>query len=290
MAHAQNARQIAVVVGATSKWQGDGSNTQLAHGRTLPVDHLPLGMRWGVGGAVAQKFAQEGFFVVLTTRRAPNAEGLAQAIRQQGGECMITELDLASSESVAHAFEAIRSTVGDPQVVIYNAGSILGRALPPEMELLEHMPIEIFDEVHHIAARGPFLVAKQVLPAMRRAGSGTLIFTNNPKALRGTQRKTGESLYYPRVMSRALAQALTEEYSAYGVHVATVVIDGLIDSPGTRALFDGAGDKPHNATRQPSALIDPTKIAEAYYYLHRQDPSCWTHEIQLTPFDRTPAY
>jgi NAD(P)-dependent dehydrogenase (short-subunit alcohol dehydrogenase family) len=84
----------------------------------------------------------------------------------------------------------------------------------------------------NVACRGPFLVAKEVLPAMRRAGRGSLLFSNNAQSLRGRKRYTGGSLYYPRVMMRALAQALTEEYSEHGVHVANVVIDGTIDSPG----------------------------------------------------------
>src|SRR4029453_6739740 len=91
-------KQVAVVVGATSKWQADGRNTQLAHGKGLDDSHLPVGVRWGVGGAIAQKFAQEGFVVVLTTRQATNAAALEQAIRAQGGEGMIVELGL-----VAHA-------------------------------------------------------------------------------------------------------------------------------------------------------------------------------------------
>jgi len=70
-------KQIAVVVGATSKWQSNGRNTLLAHGKTLDDSGLPVGARWGVGGAVAQKFAQEGFFVVVTTRNEANASALA---------------------------------------------------------------------------------------------------------------------------------------------------------------------------------------------------------------------
>ena len=66
-------KPVAVVVGATSKWQADGPNTQLAHGKVLDDSDLPVGVRWGVGGAIAQKFAQEGFVTVLTTRRAANA-------------------------------------------------------------------------------------------------------------------------------------------------------------------------------------------------------------------------
>src|ERR1700675_4368914 len=77
-------RQVAVVVGATSKWQADGRNTKLAHGKVLDDSDLPVGIRWGVGGAIAQKFAQEGFFVVLTTRKSANAAALEQAIRAQG--------------------------------------------------------------------------------------------------------------------------------------------------------------------------------------------------------------
>ncbi|HSV81634.1 MAG TPA: SDR family oxidoreductase [Ramlibacter sp.] len=290
MSEPLQARRVAVVVGATSKWQGEGSNTRLMHERALPVDDLPVGIRWGVGGAVAQKFAKEGYVVVLTTRTARNARGLEAAIQAQGGECMVVELDVASAASVTRAFQQVREAVGDPEVVVYNAGSMLGRELPPEMELLEHMPVEIFDAVHHIAARGPFLVAKEVLPAMRKAGTGTLLFTNNPMSLRGRKRNTGESLYYPRVMSRALSQVLTEEYSRFGIHVATVIVDGYIDSPGTRALLDYAGSTPMPGATRPTVLVDPTKIAEAYYYLHTQDRSCWTHEIQLTPFDQVPAH
>jgi len=275
-------KPVAVVVGATSKWQADGRNTLLAHGKALDDRNLPIDARWGVGGAIALKFAREGSFVVLTTRSEPNASALAVAIREQGGECMIVELDLASAESVATAFARIREQAGDPDILIYNAGYLEGRDLPPEKELLEHIPLEMFDTAQHIASRGPFLVAKEVLPAMRRKGAGSFFFTNNAKSLRGTKRMTGESLYYPRVMMRTLAQVLTEEYSEHGVHVANVVIDGTIDSPGTRAL--------PKVQNRPEIVMSPAKIAEAFYYLHGQDRSCWTHELQLTPFSTKPSH
>ncbi|HEV3023128.1 MAG TPA: SDR family NAD(P)-dependent oxidoreductase, partial [Pirellulales bacterium] len=94
---------VAVIIGATSKWQADGRNTKLAHGKALDDSSLPVGARWGVGGALAQKFAKEGFFTVLTTRTASNATALAAAIQQQGGACMIVELDLASEKSISAA-------------------------------------------------------------------------------------------------------------------------------------------------------------------------------------------
>ena len=282
--HKANAKgkPVAVVVGATSKWQSDGRNTKLVHGKALDDSELPVGIRWGIGGAVAQKFAREGFFVVMTTRTEANASGLADAIRAQGGDGMIVELDLSSQASVAAAFATIRRKAGDPEVLIYNAGYLEGRDLPPKKELLEHIPVEMFDTAQHIASRGPFLVAKEVLPAMRKKGAGSFFFSNNASSLRGRKRLTGQSLYYPRVMMRTLAQVLTEEYSEHGVHVANVVIDGTIDSPGTRAL--------PKIRSQPDLAMNPIKIAEAFHYLHTQDRSCWTHELQLTPFSTRPSH
>src|SRR5258707_12725980 len=277
-----NRQPVAVVVGATSKWQADGRNTKLAHGKAIDDRDLPVGVRWGVGGAIAQKFAREGFMVVLTTRHAANAAAMDQAIRAQGGSSMIVELDLVSEASISKAFATIREQVGDPDVLVYNAGYLEGRDLPPEKELLEHIPVEMLETAQHIAIRGPFLVAKEALPAMRKRGEGSFLITNNASSLRGRKRMTGQSLYYPRVMMRTLAQVLTEEYSEHGVHVANIVIDGSIDSPGSRAL-------PRNQNR-PDLQINPVKIAEAYYYLHTQDRSCWTHELQLTPSASKPSY
>jgi len=275
-------KPVAVVIGATSKWQADGRNTKLAHGKAIDDSAIPLGVRWGIGGAIAQKFAREGFFTVLTTRSAANAAGLAAAIRDQRGDCMVVELDLSSEASIAGAFKTIRAEAGEPEVLIYNAGYLEGRDLPPDKELLEYIPVEMFDTAHHIASRGPFLVAKEVLPAMRKKGAGSFFFSNNSKSLRGRKRFTGESLYYPRVMMRALAQVLTEEYSEHGVHVANVVIDGTIDSPGTRMLT--------KIRNRPELIMNVEKIAEAFWYLHTQDKSCWTHELQLTPYPTAPSY
>ena len=275
-------KQVAVVIGATSKWQSDGRNTRLIHGTDLDDSDLPVGVRWGVGGAIAQKFAQEGFLTVLTTRNAGNAAALQAAIGEQGGESIIVELDLADRDSISNAFAQIREQAGEPDVLVYNAGYIDGRDLPPEKELLEHIPFEMFETAQHISSSGPFLVAKEVLPSMRERGEGSFLISNNSSSLRGKKRYTGQSLYYPRVLMRTLAQALTEEYSEYGVHVANVVIDGTIDSPGTRAM--------PRSQQNPELLINPVKIADAFYYLHTQDKSCWTHELQLTPYPVKPSF
>jgi len=275
-------KPVAVVIGATSKWQADGRNTRLAHGQNLDDADIPIIARWGVGGAVAQKFASEGFRTILTTRTASNASGLEAAINNAGGDALTVELDLSSEESIQAAFAKIREEAGDPEVLVYNAGYLEGRDLPPEMELLEYIPTEMFDTTQHIACRGPFLVAKEVLPAMRKRGSGTFLISNNSSSLRGRKRLTGQSLYYPRVMMRTLAQVLTEEYSEHNIHVANVIIDGLIDSPGTRAL--------KKAIDNPEIVMDAGEIANAFWYLHSQHRSVWTHDLQLTPYSTNPSY
>ena len=277
-----SSKPVAIVIGATSKWQSDGRNTKLAHGAAVDDSEIPVGIRWGIGGAISQKFAQEGFFTVLTTRRRGNAASLLGAIAEQGNDCMVVELDLSDPDSISSAFSTIRQEAGDPEVLIYNAGYLEGRDLPPDKELLEYIEVDMFDTAQHISSRGPFLVAKEVLPAMRNKGEGSFFFSNNSKSLRGRKRRTGESLYYPRVMMRTLAQVLTEEYSEHGIHIANVVIDGLIDSPGTRSL--------PKAQENPNIVMNPVKIAEAFFYLHTQDRSCWTHELQLTPFPTMPSY
>src|SRR5579864_8597651 len=143
-------KEVCVVIGATSKWQSGGRNTLLAHGHAVDDSELPVGVRWGVGGAIAQKFAKEGFFTVVTTRSEANAVPLAKAIREQGGECMIVELDLSSQGSISGAFETIRRGAGEPEALLYNAGYLDGRDLPADKELLEYVPVEILDTAIHV--------------------------------------------------------------------------------------------------------------------------------------------
>ena len=117
----QAKKPVAVVIGATSKWQSDGRNTKLAHGDVLDDSDLPVGIRWGIGGAVAQKFSAEGFFTVLTTRTASNASALEAAIKDQGGDCMTVELDLSSADSISAAF-----VLPNPMVTLPGPRSGLG--------------------------------------------------------------------------------------------------------------------------------------------------------------------
>ena len=128
-----NHKPVAVVVGATSKWQADGWNTKLAHGREIDDSDLPVGARWSVGGAIAQKFAQEGFFMVLTTRRF-----LLQGDQRTGRGKHDLELDL-TSRSLTPSPRSDRLEIR----MFWYTGYLEGRDLPPEKELLEHIPLDV---------------------------------------------------------------------------------------------------------------------------------------------------
>ena len=275
-------KPVAVVVGATSKWQADGRNTKLAHGKALDDSHLPVGIRWGIGGAIAQKFAKEGFFVVLTTRTAANAAGLGQAIEAQGGESMTVEMDLVSRKSISRAFATIREQVGDPHVLVYNAGYLEGsRSAAREGIAGAHPGRDVRDGAAH---RQPRTVPGRQGGAARHAQARRRLLPHFQQLVlvAWTQAHDRAVAVLPSHNVRTLAQVLTEEYSEHGVHVANVVIDGLINSPGTHALS--------RAQKNPEIVMNPVKIAEAFYYLHTQDKSCWTHELQLTPFATKPSY
>ena len=133
-------KPVAVVVGATSKWQSDGRNTHLVHGGDIDDSTVPVYARWGVGGAIAQQFAAQGFHVVLTTRRASNAHALQAVIQAAGGDSSIVEMDVSDESSVVNAFAALADAGRVPEVVVYNAGYLEGRDLPADQELLEFVP------------------------------------------------------------------------------------------------------------------------------------------------------
>src|SRR5258706_15474649 len=113
---------VAMIIGATTKWTAEGQSTVHSHGGIVDDGDLPPTVRWGMGGALALKFAREGYFTVLTSRRRANAEPVAELIWQTGGQCMILELDVSSEASIVSAFATIREQAGDPEIVIYNVG------------------------------------------------------------------------------------------------------------------------------------------------------------------------
>ena len=150
---AENARPVTLIVGATSKWQSDGRNTHLAHGGDVDDADCPPSVRWGVGGALALRFASEGHHVVLTTRNASNAAALEDTIRDEGGSAST----IVSDESIAPACRR-RPILGAPDVVIYNVG-YLEQTFHPRRSCSNTSPRDLPDRPAPREPR-PFLVAQ----------------------------------------------------------------------------------------------------------------------------------
>ncbi|HEX7341943.1 MAG TPA: SDR family NAD(P)-dependent oxidoreductase [Rhodanobacteraceae bacterium] len=234
---------------------------------TTPT-HAPVaivGTGPGLGGALAARFAAEGFPLALLSRHADSRQPVLDALAAAGHTACGHDCDAGDPASVAAAFAGIRARQGAPGVLIYNAGAFLRGGIL-ELDLAD------FEAAWRINCYGALLAAREVLPTMLAAGAGTLLFTGATAALRGGAGFAG--LAVGKFGLRALAQSLAREFGPRGIHVAHVIIDGQIDSPRTRARDPG-----HAVTE----FLDPAAIAESYWHLHRQPRSAWTQELDLRP-------
>ncbi|MBN1241022.1 MAG: SDR family NAD(P)-dependent oxidoreductase, partial [Gammaproteobacteria bacterium] len=153
-----------------------------------------------------------------------------------------------------------------PDLVVYNAGAFV-----PE-GILDITP-QTFEHCWRVGCLGAFLVGQAAARLMTQRGRGTIVFTGATASLRGGARFA--NLAVPKFGLRALAQSMARELGPRNVHVAHVIIDGQIDSERYRHLAEERG---------PDSLLSPDAIAEAYYQLHLQHRSAWTHELDLRPW------
>lgn len=224
-----------------------------------------IGVGPGLGAAVARRFAKGGYAVGLMARGADKLEPVERAITEAGGQAASVPADAGNPRSVAEAFARLRSALGKPEVLVYNAGAF-------QMGGLLDLDAEVFEQCWRVNCAGALYAAQQVLPDMVAAGRGTVLLTGATAALRGSARFA--ALAVGKFGLRALAQSMAREFGAQGVHVAHVVIDGQIDTPRLRKMM------PDRATE---TLLAPDDIAETYWQLHQQKPSAWTLELDLRP-------
>lgn len=224
-----------------------------------------VGVGPGLGTAVARRFAREGYSVALVARREESVAGAREEIEAEGGTALAVTADATDPESVAAAFGRISSELGDPKVLVYNAGAF-------QMGGILELAPEKFDECLRANCSGALYAAQQVLPAMVEAGRGTVILTGATAALRGGARFA--ALATGKFALRALAQSMAREFGSQGVHVAHTIIDGQIETPSLRE---------RSPEREESTTLSPDSIAETYWQLHVQDPRTWTLELDLRP-------
>ena len=224
-----------------------------------------LGVGPGLGAAVSRRFAREGFAVALLARSEESTAPVREQIEHSGGESLAVETDATDPASVARAFERVRESLGDPEVFVYNAGAF-------QMGGILDLSPEDFDRCFKANCAGAFYASRSVLPAMLEQGSGTVIFTGATASLRGSAKFS--ALATGKFGLRALAQSMARELGPRGIHVAHAIIDGQIDTPRIRDM---------SPDRDENTMLSPDAIAEAYWQLHRQDPTAWTLELDLRP-------
>ncbi|GLQ21573.1 SDR family NAD(P)-dependent oxidoreductase [Algimonas porphyrae] len=236
---------------------------------------LIIGAGADTGSAIARAFAKEGYHVCVT-RRPRNMQQLgvlAGAIRAFGGAATPFGVDARNDTDMAALVEQIESTIGPIEVCVFNIGANV------RFEIGDTTP-RVFKKVWEMACYAGFLTAHNVLPRMAGRGRGTFIFTGATASLRGG---AGFGAFASaKAGLRNLAQSAAREYGPRNVHVAHVVVDGMIDSRFIRENVPSV-----DSLRARDRILNPDHIAQNYVHLHRQHRDAWTFELDLRPYGET---
>lgn len=234
---------------------------------------LVIGAGDGVGGAIARAFAREGLAVCVTRRERhlDQLEALAQQIRDEGGAAHAFGVDAREEEAMVALVDRIEAEVGPLEVVVFNIGA---NVRFPAVETTSR----VFTKVWEMAAFSGFLAGREAARVMTPRGRGTILFTGATASVRGG---AGFSAFASAKHGlRAVAQSFARELGPKGIHVAHVVIDGAIDGVFTRT---NRGDQVEDLLAR-DAILRPDEIARNYVWLHGQQRSAWTHEMDLRPW------
>ena len=232
---------------------------------------LGAGPPEGIGAAVARSFACEGLHVFVSGRNCDKVEQSVDQIRLLGGSAEAIKADVTSPTEVEALFNRAREHTGDLEAVVFNAG---GNTPHP----FEDLSAEDFEHVWRVCCLGAFLAAKHALPMLRVQGFGSMLFTGASASLRG--RPNFGQFASAKAALRNLVQALAREYGPQGVHIAHIIIDGVVNGERASDLF---GE--HLEKLGPDGALDPDGIGSAYWMLHKQPRSTWPHELDLRPFN-----
>ena len=213
----------------------------------------------GIGVCLAEKLLNQGYTVAGLSR---SSKGLSQPAENfHAFAC-----DVTKPESVGQAFTAIKADLGSPTVLVYNAAELLVRdfmAIAPED----------FERVWRTMCFGALLCAQQVLPDMLALGQGTLLFSGATASIRGSANFA--AFASAKFALRGLVQSLARQYGPQGIHVIHTLLDGVI-----------WGDRAENQFQlERGACMEPDDIATTYLHLIQQNPSTWTQEIDLRPWN-----
>ena len=232
-----------------------------------------IGAGDATGSAVAKRFAREGYTVCVARRTEAALKPLIDQISSAGGHALAFGLDARREDQVATFFNRIEAEVGPIEVVVFNVG---GNVRFPILETTAQKYFKVWE----MCAMAGFLVGREAARAMLARARGTILFTGATASLRGS---AGFSAFAGgKAALRALAQSMARELGPQGLHIAHVVIDGLIDTAVIRENFPQ-----RVADAGADGILQPDHIAEAYWWLHQQPRDAWTFELDLRPAKET---
>jgi NAD(P)-dependent dehydrogenase (short-subunit alcohol dehydrogenase family) len=231
---------------------------------------LVIGAGDATGGAIARRFAREGFIACVTRRNADKLAPLVGRIEAEGGRARAFGSDARKEDEMVALVDTIEREVGAIEVAAFNIGANV--RFP-----IRETTSRVYFKVWEMGCFAGFLMGREVARVMGRRGRGTILFTGATASVRGS---AGFAAFAgAKHALRALAQSMARELGPQGIHVAHVVIDGAIDTEFIRSNFPD-----RYALKERDGILSPDAIAEAYWQLHLQPRSAWTHELDLRPW------
>lgn len=224
----------------------------------------------GLGFALGKRFARAGYNVALAARSTDRLARLAGEIVKGGGKAFAAPTDLREEQEVMALFDALESEHGAVEVAVFNAGANLRASI-------HETPADMFEKVWRLGCYAGFLFGREAARRMAPRGKGTILFTGATASLRGASHFAAFAAAKNGL--RAVAQSMARELGPKNIHVAHVVIDGMIDTAAVRARFAERVKE-----LGPDALLATDAIAELYYQIHAQPRTAWTFEADLRPW------
>ena len=233
---------------------------------------LVIGAGDATGGAIARRFAREGFTACVTRRTADKLQPLVKQIETAGGKAHAFGCDARKEDETVKLFASIESDIGPIEVCVFNIGGNVRFSI-------RDTTARVYTKVWEMCALAGFLAGREAARVMVPRKQGTIVFTGATASVRGG---AGYSAFSGgKHALRALAQCMARELGPEGIHVAHVVIDGGIDTAFIRQM---RGDR-YDELKEADGILNPDAIAESYWQLHCQQRSAWTHELDLRPWN-----
>jgi NAD(P)-dependent dehydrogenase (short-subunit alcohol dehydrogenase family) len=231
---------------------------------------IVIGAGDALGGAIAKRFAREGYAAVIVRRHADQLEPLAAAIREAGGEAHPFGVDARKEDDMVGLFERVEAEIAPVDVCVFNIGANVRFPIAETTS-------RVFLKVWEMACFSGFLAGREAAKRMTPRGQGTILFTGATASVRG--REGFAAFASAKHGLRAVAQSMARELGPKGVHVAHTIIDGAIDTAWIAQNFPD-----RHALKSQDGILNPAHIADAYWALHVQPRDAWTHELDLRPW------